>query len=169
LAFDAHAVGRCRYQPAQLPGADRRDPRSACPFEKVLMPDAVRAELRHDSAPDAVRIWGANLPDWIEVRAAPSATESSFGVLDEGERAALELALAVRADLVLMDDRTGVAAARQRGFAVIGTLGVLDLAARHGLTDLAEALSRLKATNFRYRPEFMDALLAEHRARNLGS
>lgn len=44
-----------------------------------------------------------------------------------------------------------------------GTLGVLDLAARRGLVDLADSLTRLKATNFRYRPEILDALLAQHR------
>jgi len=62
-----------------------------------------------------------------------------------------------------MDDRAGVAAAHRHGLSVTGTLGVLDLAARRGLIDLATALTRLKATNFRYRPEILDALLAQHR------
>src|SRR5215472_3623286 len=43
--------------------------------------------------------------------------------------------------LVLMDDREGVAVARGRGLDVTGTLGVLDLAARRGLIDLAAASS----------------------------
>jgi hypothetical protein len=38
---------------------------------------------------------------------------------------------------------------------------VLDLAAQRGLIDLAAAFERLKVTNFRYRPEIMDALLAQ--------
>jgi predicted nucleic acid-binding protein len=50
----------------------------------------------------------------------------------------LALARALSADLVLMDDRAGVAVAHQFGFAVTGTLGVLDLAARRGLIDLAD-------------------------------
>ncbi len=62
-----------------------------------------------------------------------------------------------------MDDRVGVAIARQQGFTVTGTLGVLDLAARRGLVDLADAFAQLRATSFRYRPEIMDALLAQHR------
>jgi predicted nucleic acid-binding protein len=50
---------------------------------------------------------------------------------------------------------------------VTGTLGVLDLAARGGLVDLAAAFARLRAaTSFRYRPEIMDALLAQHRERD---
>jgi predicted nucleic acid-binding protein len=50
-----------------------------------------------------------------------------------------------------MDDREGVGIVRGRGLAVTGTLGVLDLAARRGLIDLAAAFERLKATTFYYR------------------
>jgi predicted nucleic acid-binding protein len=64
-----------------------------------------------------------------------------------------------------MGDRAGVAVARQLGLAATGTLGVLDMGARRGLIDLAGAFTRLKATSFRYRPEIMDALLAQHTKR----
>ena len=60
-----------------------------------------------------------------------------------------------------MDDRAGVAVAYRQGLTVTGTLGVLDLAARRRLIDLGWAFARLKATNFRCRPEIMDALLAQ--------
>lgn len=79
---------------------------------------------------------------------------------DDGEQAAIALAVAVEADLVLMDDREGVAVARRKGLAVTGTLGILDLAARRGMIDLAEAFTRLKATSFYYRQGLFDALLA---------
>lgn len=59
-----------------------------------------------------------------------------------------------------MDDRDDVAFARSQGFAVTGTLGILDLAARRGLIDLPEAFTRLKATTFHYRQDLLDALLA---------
>jgi len=80
--------------------------------------------------------------------------------LDDGERAAVALAQSLRAELILMDDRAAVAAALALGFEVIGTLGVLGRGAARGLIDLSEAIARLKATNFRYRPEVLDALLA---------
>jgi len=67
-----------------------------------------------------------------------------------------------------MDDRDGVAAARSKGFAVTGTLGILDLAAWRDLIRLDEALERLKATSFRCHPEIMDALLANHSAERKG-
>jgi len=43
-----------------------------------------------------------------------------------------------------------------------GTAGVHT---RRELIDLAEALARLKATNFRYQPKLLDALPARHRKR----
>jgi predicted nucleic acid-binding protein len=55
--------------------------------------------------------------------------------------------------------------AQQRGLAVTGTLGVLDLASRAGLLHLQDAFSRLQKTNFRYPPSLIEALLKEERIR----
>lgn len=132
-------------------------------FEKIFVPAAVQDELAHPDAPAAVRAWIARVPAWLDVRSNPDLhTENAIGMaLDEGERAAIVLAINIGAELILMDDRAGVMVAYQQGLAVTGTLGVLDLAARRGLIDLAAAFGRLKATNFRYRPEIMDALLVQ--------
>jgi len=131
-------------------------------FERIFVPEAVRVELINREAPKEVRAWIEQAPAWLEVSPNPESDNGSLGdrTLDEGERAAIALARAISADLVLMDDRAGVAIARQNGLAVTGTLGVLELAGRRGLIDLGSALTRLKATNFRYPPEIMDALLA---------
>ena len=135
-------------------------------FARVLVPQAVFDELADREAPAAVRGWVAQPPAWLEVRSNSDAGDRRGGTgprLDRGERAVVALALAVKADLVLMDDRAGVTVARRRGLAVTGTLGVLDLAARRGLVNLAEAFERLKATSFYYRQGLFDALLAQHR------
>lgn len=136
-------------------------------FGTVLVPETVRAELCHPGASALVRIWADQPPAWIEVLAesAFAVTDSALRPLDDGEAAAIALARQVGADLILMDDRAGVVIAMQQGFEVTGTLGVLDRAARRGLIDLATAFTRLKATNFRCRPEIMDALLAQHMRR----
>lgn len=97
---------------------------------------------------------------------ASAIDDQAWRALDAGEREALALARALGAELVLMDDRAGVTVERQQGLTVTGTLGVLDLAAQRGLVDLADAFARLRATTFRYRPEIMDALLAQHRKRD---
>jgi predicted nucleic acid-binding protein len=135
-------------------------------FAKVLTPERVHHELAHAQAPEAVRAWIAMPPPWLEICPVEGGGDADdLAALDAGERDAIALALATKADLVLMDDQGGVAAARRRGFAVTGTLGLLDLAARKGLVDLAAAFARLKATSFYYRQGLLDALLAEHKAK----
>ena len=129
-------------------------------FERVILPSVVRDEL--EDAPPQVRRWIADCPSWVEVRTTTdSRRDASLRDLDAGEEDAIALAVELHADLLLMDDREGVLAARRTGLTVTGTLGVLGLAARHGLLDLAEAFERIKRTNFRYRQDTMDALLAE--------
>lgn len=135
-------------------------------FEGVSIPSVVRDELSQPEAPAAVLAWMMAPPPWLSVVPTPSADDADLAVLDDGERAAIVLAARLRAELVLMDDRAGVAAARARGFAVTGTLGLLDRAARRGLTDLAAAFAALRATSFHCRADLLDALLAEHQTRS---
>jgi predicted nucleic acid-binding protein len=132
-------------------------------FQRVILPSAVQRELNDAETPPSVRDWITNPPVWVEVKEAPvrELGDDSLAGLDQGERAAIALAIAIKADLLLLDDREGVVVARNKGFAVTGTLGVLNLAARRGLVNLADSFARLKRTNFRYRQEIMDAILAE--------
>lgn len=120
-------------------------------FEKVVLPDAVQGELASGKAPVVVRNWIANLPAWLEVRDAPlsQAEDDSLEGIDAGERAAIQLAASLNADLLLMDDRKGVNAALRRGLRVTGTLAILDLAAQRGLADFAQAVGQLRQTSFR--------------------
>src|SRR6266700_3502235 len=108
-------------------------------FDRIIVPVAVYDELTDDGTPAVVRAWIAQVPQWLEVMPNPdrSSDNAVATALDEGEWAAIALAGAIGADLILMDDRDGVAIARAQGFAVTGTLGVLDLAAQRGLVDLA--------------------------------
>jgi len=89
-----------------------------------------------------------NFPSWLEVRDAPLSEpdDASLAAIDAGEKAAIQLAVALHADLLLMDDRKGVSAAERRGLRVTGTLGVLDLAAERGLVDFGQ---RLRSSNER--------------------
>lgn len=48
-----------------------------------------------------------------------------------------------------------------KGPRVAGTLGILSMAAEHGLINLADAFERIKQTNFHHLQETMDQLLAE--------
>jgi predicted nucleic acid-binding protein len=130
-------------------------------FERVILPSAVYAELFSSKAPPLVRDWIANLPAWVEVREAPlsQAEDASLNGIDSGEKAAIQLAASLAADLLLMDDRTGVIVARGKGLRVTGTLGVLDLAAHRGLVNFAQAVNRLRRTTFRIPEARLDSLL----------
>lgn len=132
-------------------------------FGKVSVPDAVHKELCHSTAPPRVREWAARVPDWAEVMPVKDVDDPALSSLGPGERAAIALALSLPADLLLIDERKGTTAALRKGLDVTGTLGVLDLAARRGLVDLADAFARLKRTNFRYRQELFDALLRKQK------
>jgi predicted nucleic acid-binding protein len=131
-------------------------------FTSVVVPETVRAELDRPETPAAVRNWVTKRPAWLQIRVAPAVVEPRLRSMHAGERDAIAVAMALNADLLLMDDRVGVSAARSLGLVVTGTLGVLTIAHEQELTDLATAFARLKDTNFRYRHELLDALLARH-------
>src|SRR5205809_3463150 len=80
-------------------------------FEQVKLPSVVAGELTHPSAPALVQAWMAQLPDWVEVLAAPDNDDPGLSSLDAGERSAIALGLALRADLILIDDRLGATVA----------------------------------------------------------
>jgi predicted nucleic acid-binding protein len=95
-------------------------------FGRIIVPTAVCEELAHPEAPLAVRDWINRRPDWLVTHANPDRgdLDAVLAALDDGERAAIALAVTVKADLFLIDDRDGAAVARREGFPVTGTLGV---------------------------------------------
>lgn len=136
-------------------------------FDKVILPSAVQAELTDPGTPPSVRNWIAEPPAWLQVHETPSrqSDQASVEGLDEGETAAIALAILLDADLLLMDDRKGVIAARGKGLRVTGTLGVLDLAAQRGLVDFAQAVNGLRRTTFRIPETLLDSLAKKHAQR----
>jgi len=133
-------------------------------FERVILPAAVHDELISRKAPLLVRDRIAAAPAWLEVRDAPLSdpNDASLATIDAGEKAVIQLAVALHANLLLMDDRKGVSAAEKRGLRVTGTLGVLDLAADRGLVEFGQAIRKLERTNFRRPEALLDDLLRKH-------
>ena len=123
-------------------------------FERILIRAAVREELQSAGAPEAIARFMAAAPAWLETRQV-SEVDPKLQHLDRGEREAITLAASLSVGSVLIDERKGRLAARERGLAVSGTLGVLDLAARRGLVNLSDALLRLERTTFRASPRLM--------------
>jgi predicted nucleic acid-binding protein len=126
--------------------------------QAVVVPDAVFQELTSPDAPPAVRAWARACPPWLEVqevtRDAPPLPD-----LHPGEREVIRLALEIGADAVLIDERDGRREAEALSLPIVGTLGILNWAARQGLIDLPAAVERLQQTNFRASSDLFQLLL----------
>jgi predicted nucleic acid-binding protein len=113
--------------------------------DKVVLPAAVLAELRHKKAPEVVRVWAAAPPEWLEVRRAlqPITAEN----LAPADREAISLALELNATVLLMDDQQARRCAAKLSVATIGTVGLLEAAAARDLILLPETMERLRCTS----------------------
>ncbi|MGB0564826.1 MAG: DUF3368 domain-containing protein [Spirulinaceae cyanobacterium] len=131
-------------------------------FEQIILPDAVCAEMQNPYAPPALRHWIANPPDWVTVQQVTE-TDVTLAELGEGEKAAITLAVMLRADFLIIDERLGRRAAEERGLQVIGVIGVLDNAVTQGWIDLDETIAKLRATNFRISKKLIQSLQRRHR------
>jgi predicted nucleic acid-binding protein len=130
-------------------------------FGTIVIPSVVMAELKAGNAPESHLRWLTKLPAGFEVRSAAHLDPALD--LDAGEREAICLAEELHAAAVLMDERKGRAVARQRGLAVVGTIGVLEKAASLRLLDLEAALVALRRTTFFGSEELIQAALARAR------
>ena len=101
-------------------------------YGQVVVPPAVVSELSRPSSPEPVRKLLKSAPSWLIVGQAPAADQNLSG-LGDGEQQAITLAQSLHADLLLCDDKDARDAAQRKALLVIGTLGILQEAARNGL------------------------------------
>jgi hypothetical protein len=131
-------------------------------YDKLIAPSAVRREFERLSTFDQ-RFKGLAFPSFIEIidpAAIPDQLKNAIS-LDEGEIAALALALEREISDVLIDERPARAIAKQLGLRVSGLLGVLIRAKKGGLiTSVEPLLVRLQQeANFWIGPELMEQVL----------
>jgi predicted nucleic acid-binding protein len=131
-------------------------------YGHVLVPHAVLIEMQHPEAPTEVRAWASAPPLWLEERQVERVDESLAAELGPGEREAITLALEVRADVLLIDERAGRKEAEERHIKVAGTLAVLLQASLRGYFELPEAIKQLRQYGFRASPPVEALMLARY-------
>ena len=128
-------------------------------YGRVFIPQAVYQELQQTRTPAIVRTEIASRPSWLEIRQIKRVIDQGLGKLDLGEQEAITLAEELGADALILDDKDGRRTAVERHFTVIGTLGVLEEAAKLRFLDLPSALAKLEQTTFRADPELLQGFL----------
>jgi predicted nucleic acid-binding protein len=118
-------------------------------YGRVLVPKAVLNEMKHPEASPEVRAWAFQPPTWLEEVHVQRVDASVPAELGAGEREAISLALEVKADLLLIDERAGRREAEARHIAVAGTLAVLLQASLRGYLDFPDSVKQLRQHGFR--------------------
>jgi predicted nucleic acid-binding protein len=128
-------------------------------YGTVIVPKAVLDELLHSGTPPKVREWANKLPLWIEVCRVGKIKIPSLLTLDIGEMEALQLAMDLAADIILIDETDGRKQAELLHLQVRGTLRVLEDAAKMGKTNFHRALLKLQPTSFRMSSKLLQIFL----------
>lgn len=128
-------------------------------FGELTIPRAVFTELQHEKASASIRDFTMRCPGWLKIVSVQVPSGTGLEKLDYGEQEAIYLAEQVKADLLLIDERKGFKAAKDRNLRPIGTLFVLEQAAEMGLIDLADSFVKLEQTNFYVSPILLQEIL----------
>ena len=135
-------------------------------FAEVLIPSAVRAELKPETTfPGATAVQQALQAQWLRVVDLKDVhlTRALALDLDEGEAAAIALALELGAERILMDEHDGRVKAKALGLQPIGLLGVLLRAKRAGALDSVQAAMQAlrEQAGFFIADDLLDRVLRE--------
>lgn len=138
-------------------------------FGSIIIPQAVFDELRRDRTPRQVKDWLDSQPQWLEVKRPMRDLDDVARSLGSGERQAIALAIDLKADAILLDDKRAKSEARLRNIRVVTILNILEAAAERDLLTLPDAIERLRRTNF-YMPaeELVEDVLERDRRRKEG-
>jgi predicted nucleic acid-binding protein len=129
-------------------------------FREVLIPEAVAAELRFDSAlPGAIALALARRQGWLKMATVADVPAHLLAAVDRGEAEAIALAKQQAAPL-LIDESRGRVAARSEGVVVFGSGAVLIRAKEQGLIQQVRPhLDALAQARYRLSPALRREIL----------
>ncbi|MGB7442527.1 MAG: DUF3368 domain-containing protein [Coleofasciculaceae cyanobacterium] len=134
-------------------------------FEQVFVPVSVYEEVvgQGENRPGAEAVAQAN---WLTIvnpqRTSP--LPDKLLLIDRGEQDVILLAQAIETDWVLIDEKLARRIARELGFQVKGTLGVLLIAYRVGLISKEQAIravQSLAGSSVRLSPRLLEWFVSE--------
>ena len=135
-------------------------------FGEILIPNAVLDELKvGEERPGSQAIREAISSGWIQTHEVSNEPLAQLlrQTLDRGEAEAIALAIDLKADWTLLDEREGRKVAKSLGLKVTGILGVLLRAKQVGeLESLQPVIDDLiNKAGFRIAPELLTQILAQ--------
>lgn len=130
-------------------------------YADIIVPTAVYQELLNSGATDP-GVLAVQTLDWIQTRSVTNLAllQTLQANLDVGEAEAIALAIELKADRLIIDERRGRNVAIQAGIRVIGLLGILQAAKQQGLIPRVQTvLDDLIANGFWVRNELYAEVL----------
>ncbi|MCI0659571.1 MAG: DUF3368 domain-containing protein [Acidobacteria bacterium] len=122
-------------------------------FGQVFIPEKVAEELQRPKTPQKVKDWMRARPIWLEVKKADLSVFTPEKKIDDGEREAFALALTIKADAILIDDRDALPEAKRLNLQTVSLFTILERAAARDLIDLPQTVDEIRKTTFRLPPE----------------
>ncbi|NCQ79422.1 MAG: DUF3368 domain-containing protein [Microcystis aeruginosa W13-15] len=139
-------------------------------YTDVIIPQAVANELANLTEED-IRIKAIVSLNWIQVQQAANlelvtCLRNDYN-LDIGEAEAIALALELKADELLIDERLGRREAVRLGLSITGVLGVLLIAKNRGLISKVQPIidALILQANFRISRQLYEEVLRDFRKR----
>jgi predicted nucleic acid-binding protein len=135
-------------------------------FSKIIIPEKVAEELQGPKTPQKVRDWMKTPPAWLEVQHVDLSLFTPQKKIRDGEREVFALAIELKADAVLLDDKGALTEAKRLNLRVIRTFAIFENAAAMVLLDLPQTIAAMRKTSFRFPPQQdVDAMLERDRQR----
>ena len=113
------------------------------------------------TTPTIAQEFGADLPEWIEIKLVSDTQLQSTLDVDVGEASAIALALESGPSLVILDDDKARKLAKRLNLNITGSLGVLLRAKREGIIpSIKPIIEKIQQTNFRYSQKVLAEILS---------
>jgi uncharacterized protein len=132
-------------------------------YENVIIPDVVASELAaasHPAVPAILQLGWIQTQSLANLKLADQLQQERG--LDAGEAHVIALALELRADDLLIDERLGRQEAVRLGLSIIGILGILLVAKQRSLIPQVQLVmdALIRQAGFRVSPQLYQRVLA---------